>query len=103
MNEETKIVITIKGDSVRIGVQQTNCDPILFHPIPFKEGEDLRLVLGSLISEKLQEARRRWQTNPRYPQAEVPVSQPVTPPAPNRSASDTPAKSSQSHPQVAMF
>ncbi len=103
MNKETKIVITIRGESARIGVQQTNCDPILFHPIPFKGEDDLRSVLGTVISETLHEARNRWQANPRYPQAEVPVSPPVTPPAPNHPASGTPAKSSQSHPQVAMF
>jgi hypothetical protein len=104
MNEETKIVITIKGESVRIGVQQTSCDPILFHPVPLKAEDDLRSVLGTAINETLQEARIRWQANPRYPQAEVPTTQPVTPAAASSHAvSSTPAKSPQNNPQTAMF
>jgi hypothetical protein len=103
MNEETKIVITIRGESVRIGVQQTNCDPILFHPIPLKADDELRTILGTVISETLQEARIRWQANPRYPLTEVPASPPVTPATANRTTPSTPAKSSQSSPQTAMF
>jgi len=103
MNEETKIVIAIKGESVRIGVQQTNCDPILFHPVPLKAEDDLRSVLGTVISEMLQEAKNKWQANPRYPQVEVPAPQPATPAATNFTTQSTPTKSSQSSPQTAMF
>jgi hypothetical protein len=63
---ETKVIITHKADKATIGIQQTNCDPVLF------------AVTGNLAAAIAQlpgliaEAGRRWQTNPRYPKAELP-------------------------------
>jgi len=70
---ETKIIITHKADKAMIGIQQTNCDPVLF-----TVAGDMATAITRL-PELIVEAGRRWQTNPRYPKAELP--QPPTPAA----------------------
>jgi hypothetical protein len=63
---ETKIIITHKADKATIGIQQTNCDPVLFTLTG-----DMATAIARL-PELIAEAGRRWQTNPRYPKAEMP-------------------------------
>ncbi len=67
---ETRIVIAHKGNGATIGVQRTNCDPLFFTA----EGE-LATVLNA-VPGFVEEAGRRWQTNPRYPKAELPAPPP---------------------------
>ncbi len=91
---ETKIILTHKGEKTTVGIQQTNCDPVFFS------------VAGGLAAaisrmpELIVEAERRWQTNPRYPKADLPeppaqavvASHPVASPATRQSqnSSQTP-------------
>jgi len=63
---ETKIIITHKADKASIGIQQTSCDPVLF-----TLAGDMATAIARL-PELIAEAGRRWQTNPRYPKAELP-------------------------------
>jgi hypothetical protein len=63
---ETKIIITHKADKAMIGIQQTNCDPVLF-----TVAGDMATAITRL-PELIFEAGRRWQTNPHYPKAEMP-------------------------------
>ncbi|MDD4987073.1 MAG: hypothetical protein PHQ43_15150 [Dehalococcoidales bacterium] len=100
MSEETKVVITLRDKAVRVAMQQTDCDPILFQPIPIEAEDDLRTILGTPVNEFLEEARRRWQTSPRYPKAEVPAPPAPAPAATTVSRPAAPAKSTN---QQAMF
>jgi hypothetical protein len=91
---ETKIVIVHKGDAASVGVQRTDCDPILF---TFR-GDLLSALRG--ISGFLDEAGRKWQANPRNPKAELPA------PPPQAVTTAPKAPGSQSKPnkqQEAMF
>ncbi len=93
---ETKIIITYKADKASIGIQQTNCDPVLF-----TVAGDMATVIARL-PELIAEAGRKWQTNPRYPKAELPE-----PPAPVTAAVTNPKSHSATKPaekqQEAMF
>ena len=93
---ETKIIITHKTDKAMIGLQQTNCDPVLFTVTG-----DMATAIARL-PELIAEAGRRWQTNPRYPKAELPE-----PPAPVTAAATNPKPNTATKPdnkqQEAMF
>ena len=93
---ETKIIITHKTDKSSIGLQQTNCDPILFTVIG-----DIATAIARL-PELIAEAERRWQTNPRYPKAELPE-----PPVPVTASVTNPKSNTATKPdnkqQEAMF
>ena len=90
---ETKIVVTHRGKGATLGVQRTNSDPILFTA----QG-DLSTVIGN-ITCFLEEAGSRWQINPRYPKADIPIPVPTqTVPALNHQAAR-----SQNKQQEAMF
>lgn len=80
MNDELKVVITLKGQAASIGVQSPDCDPI-FSKI---EG-DLPAALES-VPGLVEEARRSWESNPRYPKCETPLSSQAAPPPQPRSA-----------------
>ncbi|MDD5702423.1 MAG: hypothetical protein PHU23_10290 [Dehalococcoidales bacterium] len=93
---ETKIIITHKANKASIGIQQTNCDPVLF-----TIAGDMATAIARL-PELIAEAGIRWQTNPRYPKAEVPE-----PPAPVTAAVASPKPNTATKPdnkqQEAMF
>jgi hypothetical protein len=93
---ETKVIITHKADKAMIGLQQTNCDPILF-----TVAGDMATAIAQL-PELIAEAGRRWQTNPHYPKAELPE-----PPAPVTSAATNQKPNAATKPdnkqQEAMF
>jgi len=93
---ETKIIITHKADKATIGLQQTNCDPVLFTLTG-----NMATAIAQL-PELIAEAGRRWQTNPRYPKAELPE-----PPAPVTAAATNPKPNTATKPdnkqQEAMF
>ena len=96
MSDETKIVINHKNNGATIGIQRTNCDPILFTA----QG-DLSTVISG-IKGFLEEAGRRWQTNPRYPKAELPTPPPTQATTVTHQASNSQAKPSSKQ-QEAMF
>jgi hypothetical protein len=91
---ETKIVIVHKGDAASVGVQRTDCDPILF---TFRG--DLPSTLSS-IPGFLDEAGRKWQANPRNPKAELPAPAPQAVTSVPKTAGSQPKPNKQ---QEAMF
>jgi hypothetical protein len=68
---ETKIIITHKAGKAMIGIQQTNCDPVLF-----TLAGNMATAITQL-PEFIVEAERQWQTNPRYPKAQLPDPPPA--------------------------
>jgi len=96
MSDETKIVIILKGENATVGIQRNDCDPALFGTI--HGGLPAVLAMVPLMLEK---ATARWQTNPRYPKAEIPAP---PPPAPVTTGTRTvPVTSAQPKTQQAMF
>jgi hypothetical protein len=65
MSEELKIVIAVKGTVASVGIQAPECDPVF----SMVEG-DLPAVLES-VPGLVEEARRRWDSNPRYSKCET--------------------------------
>jgi len=87
VKEEVKIVITLKGHGASIGIQKPDCDPVLSRV----EG-DLPAVLEA-IPRLVEEAKQKWQSNPRYPECETdltPPSPPTTRAEPHRTPSAQP-------------
>ncbi|MBI2851982.1 MAG: hypothetical protein HYX84_02595 [Chloroflexi bacterium] len=79
---DVRIVVTLKGETAIIGIQQPDCDPV-FHTI---QGG----LPGALeaVPRMLAEAQERWQTNPKYPKTEAKLESPPTPqPQPARQQS----------------
>jgi hypothetical protein len=62
---DLKIVISLKGTGVVVGIQAPNCDPV-FSTV---EGE-LPAVLER-VPGLVNDARARWGLNPRYPKCET--------------------------------
>ncbi len=69
-----KIVITLNGGKGSIGVQDPNCDPV----ITVVEG-DLEAALRR-VPGLVGEARRRWESNQRYPKCEHQLPSQAVPP-----------------------
>jgi len=92
MSEEVKIVITLKDHTASIGVQKPDCDPFFSRV----EG-DLPAVLES-VPGLVEEAQRSWDSNPRYPECETPLT-PQSPPTPQL----TSQRRTQATNQPAMF
>ena len=84
MSEEVKIVINLKGHTASIGVQKPDCDPAFSRV----EG-DLPAVLET-IPGLVAEAQRNWQSSPRNPECETPLSPPPPPTTQRSSASQPP-------------
>ena len=92
MTEEIKIVIVLKENRGSVGIQSPECDPVF----ATFEG-DLRAALEK-VPGMVEEANRRWDSNPRYPKCQSPL--PQTPqPAPARPATTQ----KQNKTQPAMF
>ena len=68
---ELKIVIVLKESRAIVGIQAPDCDPVLSNV----EG-DLDAVLQRVPS-LVNEANQRWDSNPRYPKADLPEEEPV--------------------------
>ena len=92
-DDQVKIVVTYKGGKGMVGVSKPDCDPV-FSRI---EG-DLAEVIAS-VSRLVDQARATWETNPKYPKADLPAP----PPPPPRSARPAPAAAPQSKAQPAFF
>ena len=69
--ESMKINIIIKGEHILVGIQATDCDPIIT-PIQGTLANALERM-----PELVEEAKQRWQTNPHYPKTTVPEPTPV--------------------------
>jgi len=86
---ELKIIIVMKDDRIMLGVQSPNCDPV----ITTMDGT-LDSVL-ELVPSKVAEAKLKWETNPRYPKADLPEPAPTPTPARTPTATRAPAKPAQ--------
>jgi len=89
VKDEVKIVIVIKGHAASIGIQKPDCDPAFSRV----EG-DLPAVLET-IPRLVEEAQRNWQSSPRYPECETPL----TPPSPSTTRAE-PRRSPQIQPPM---
>ncbi len=98
MNDETeiKIIITHRSNRVSIGIQKTSCDPVFFTT----EG-DIQTTLVH-VPEYIEEAGRKWLTDPLYPKPELPVPSPAQTTATSRQSSSNTAKPAEKQ-QEAMF
>lgn len=92
MSEEIKIVISLKEDSATIGIQKHDCDPVFVRV----EGDLPAVIAG--IPALVDEARIKWDSNPRNPKCETSLAPPTPPAAPR--TTQQPAKSTD---QKAMF
>ncbi len=71
---ELKVVIVLKEGRVLVGVQTPDCDPVLSS----FEG-DLSAALQQ-VPALVDQANQQWDSNPRYPKADLPEEAPVTSP-----------------------
>ena len=69
---ELKVVIVLKEDRVIVGVQAPDCDPVLSS----LEG-DLSAALQQ-VPALVDQANQQWDSNPRYPKADLPEEPPVS-------------------------
>jgi len=93
--DEIKIVITIKGDKGLVGIQSPNCDPV----ISIHKG-DLQSLLGA-VPAMVEEAKKRWGSNPRYPKSDF---KPEPPPSPKSTEQpSTPQKTNTIQPELQLF
>lgn len=76
--EELKVVITLRGDKGSMGIQSPGCDPVF----SIHEG-DLQCLLQT-VPGKVEEARSRWESNPRYPRCQQELTPPTTAQTPPR-------------------
>jgi hypothetical protein len=90
---ELKVVIIMKGESVMLGVQSTDCDPVY----TTMQG-DLAAALQR-VPALVDEAKKKWTANPLYPKANLPEPPPT--PTPVRQTSGkatTPAAAPKKQP-----
>ncbi|MBI4284523.1 MAG: hypothetical protein HY670_01305 [Chloroflexi bacterium] len=92
MSEEMKIVIALKGNTASIGIQSPGCDPVFARV----EG-DLTAVLQS-IPGLVEDARRRWEANQRYPKCETVLSPPAPAPTPGQTGHSSRRETAASSP-----
>jgi len=76
MNEEIKVVISLKGNQGFVGVQSPNCDPVF----ELMDGE-LQVFLDRAPG-LVQEAKEKWAENPLNPKCESPLPSQAKPPSP---------------------
>jgi len=77
MSDEVKVVISLKGEKVSVGVQSPECDP-LFAVVEGGLNQALERVPALL-----EEARTRWAESPRYAECDKPLPS-QTQPAPSQ-------------------
>ena len=73
--DEMKIVIVLKGENVMLGVQSPDCDPVY---------TTLKGTLAAALKKVpklVAEAKQKWDSNPRYPKADLPTPEPSPTPA----------------------
>lgn len=89
---ELKVLIIMKGESVMLGVQATDCDPVYTTMTG-----DLAAALQR-VPTLVDEAKKRWSANPLYPKANLPEPEPA--PAPVRRAATTPKTTTPAAPKA---
>ena len=84
---QMKVVIVVTGSNLLLGVQSTDCDP-LYRTMKGSLSQALKAVPG-LVAE----AKKQWETTPRYPKANLPE------PAPRPTPARTPASPRSTEPR----
>ncbi|MBA7540150.1 hypothetical protein ES705_32444 [subsurface metagenome] len=79
--DEKKIVIILKADTIMLGVQAPDCDPVY----TTAKG-DLEVAL-QMVPGLVAEAVQKWVENPQYPKAVMP--EPPQPPVSQRTPAST--------------
>ena len=93
--DEIKVVVTLKGNKGSIGIQSPNCDPV----ISIHEA-DLQSLL-EMVPAMVEEARRKWDSNPRYPKSDFKPEPPPSPQPTERRS--TPQKTKAAQPELHLF
>ena len=85
-SSEIKVIIITKADSVMLGVQSPDCDPV------YKTFKGTMADALQQVPAFIEDANRKWDANPRYPKANLPEPPPNPPPAARTTVAATPAK-----------
>ncbi len=67
---EVKLLIHIKDDSILLGIQSPDCDPV------FKTLKGTMAVALKQVPALAKEAKEKWAAAPRYPKANLPEPPP---------------------------
>lgn len=70
-SNELKVVIILKDDKIMLGVQSPNCDPVY---------TTLKGTLAAALKrvpKLVNEAKQKWSTSPRNPNANLPTPEPA--------------------------
>ena len=86
---ELKVVIFLKDNKGLIGIQAPSCDPV-FNSF---EG-DLDAALQQ-VPGLVDQANQQWDSNPRYPKADLPVEAQTTTTTPKPRAAESKPQSQQ--------
>lgn len=86
-SDEMKIVIILKGENVMLGVQSPDCDPV------YTTMKGTLAAALKKLPKLVEEAKQKWDSNPRYPKADLPTPPPA--PAPARTPSAPKPKPAQ--------
>ncbi|MBA7630914.1 hypothetical protein ES703_38440 [subsurface metagenome] len=75
---EVKVVIVVKGERVIVGVKSPDCDPVMSS---FEGGLPAAL---ERVPALVDQAQQQWDSNPRYPKADLPAEPEPAKPAASR-------------------
>lgn len=81
---EMKIVIVMRDENLMIGVQSPNCDPV------YTTMKGTLPAALKKVPALVAEAKKKWETTPLNPKANLP--EPTPPPTPARTPSSSPAQ-----------
>ena len=73
LSDEFKVIIIMKADSLLLGVQSPDCDPV------YKTFKGTMADALQQTPALIEEAKQKWATNPRYPKANLPEPPPAPP------------------------
>jgi len=88
-SNELKVIIVMKADKLMLGVQSPDCDPVY----TTMQGS-LSMALKK-VPALVAEAKLKWETNPRYPKADLPQPPPRPTPARTPAAPKPAARTNQ--------
>ena len=98
MSEELKVVITQRNGKTVVGVQTSDCDPVV--TVVTGSFEEALFEVPKLVIM----AKAQWEQNSRYPKSERVIPKaPVRTPEPSRQAAAKPAPKKAAEPQSKLF
>jgi len=90
-SNELKIVIILKDSNIMLGVQSPDCDPV--YTTLKSTYTTLKGTLTAALKrvpKLVDEAKQKWNANPRYPKADLPAPPPSPTPARTPAAASKP-------------